>query len=367
MDYEIDLNEEEIREAVEKYIGLKFTINNIIDSSKHSQDIRKTYCLNFEDDSEFVLKVTNNSFTTPERINGWQRLSKLYKDNGIYCPQIIDNKEGECFIKIISPKGAVYTAYLEEKKKYKTAWEYVKEHTEEKENKELVTKFDNIEFRGKALETIGIVANASTYLVNWPSPYCLYETFSIEDKTDENYEFAEVFYKLCKEQESCHKEILEEIWSIYTEKKRSFEEEYRQLPKAVFQSDLNISNLLIDENLNFAGLIDFNISGTEVILNYAMCESLYFLELEDLVNLEYVETAKKYDLHFKESMECIKKHYRFTEWEKEAFIKLYNIIAPFRFPNISLFINSIKKGETHYIDSMLKWIYKELTRNDLEL
>lgn len=368
MSYEIDLNEKQIGYILSKYTLMKYKIDNIIDSSKDEIDIRKNYCLSFEDGSEFVLKITNNSFTTSERINGWKDLSKLYKDNGIYCPQIIETKDGECFVKTVLESGKTYTAYLEEKKKYQTVWEYIKEYGKnEEEKRALEARFDNINFHGRALETIGIIANVSKKLVSWPSPYCLYETFRIEDKADENYEFAEIFYNLCKEQKGVDKDFLNKIWQIYIEKKAEFEDEYRNLPKAVFQNDLNSSNVLIDEELRFSGLIDFNLSGTEAILNYAICESLYYLEHDDLKTLDTVETAKKYDSHFKESMACIKKHYIFTEEEKKAFGTLYNIVAPFRFPNISLFISVIEKGETQYIDSMLRWIYKELTRKDLKL
>lgn len=368
MTYEIDLNEEQIGEILSKYTSMKYKTDNIIDSSKADIDIRKTYCLTFEDGSEFVLKITNNSFTTPERIKGWQDLSKMYKDNGVYCPQIKDTESGQCFVKAVSESGKTYTAYLEEKKKYKTVWEYIKEQSEsEEERRGLEAKFDNLEFHGRVLETIGIIASVSRKLVNWPTPYCLYETFCIEDKTDENYEFAEVFYNLCKAQENVDKDFLDKIWKLYIEKKTSFEGEYRELPKAVFQSDLNSSNVLIDKNLNFSGLIDFNISGTETILNYAICESLYYLNHEELKSLDSIETAEKYDCHFKVAMDCIKKHYSFTGYEKKAFITLYNIVAPFRFPNIILFINAIEKGEIQYIDSMLRWIYKELTREDLKL
>lgn len=368
MGYEIELNEKQIGKILSRYTSMKYKIDKIIDSSKADIDIRKNYCLSFENGSEFVLKITNNSFTTPERIKGWKVLSELYKDNEIYCPQIKEIENGQCCVEAISESDKTYIAYLEEKKKYKTVWEYIKEHGEdEKEKRELEAKFDNLDFYGRVLETIGVIANVSRKLVNWPTPYCLYETFCIEDKNDENYEFAEIFYNLCKKQKHVDKEFLNSIWRIYIKKKVKFENEYRKLPKAVFQSDLNSSNVLIDEELNFSGLIDFNISGTETILNYAICESLYYLNYDDLKSLDSIETAEKYDSHFNKAMACIKKHYTFTQEENKAFLTLYNIVAPFRFPNISLFIGAIEKGETQYLDSMLRWIYKELTREDLKL
>lgn len=42
---------------------------------------------------------------------------------------------------------------------------------------------------------------------------------------------------------------------------------YKALPRCVFQGDENFSNLLVDENGHFAGFIDINLAGTEVIVN----------------------------------------------------------------------------------------------------
>ncbi len=135
MSYEIDLNEEQIGYILSKYTSMEYKIDRIIDSSKADIDIRKNYCLSFEDGSEFVLKITNNSFTTPERIKGWKDLSKLYKDNGIYCPQIKETESGQCSVHTVLESGKTYTAYLEEKKKFKTVWEYIKEHSNDEEKK----------------------------------------------------------------------------------------------------------------------------------------------------------------------------------------------------------------------------------------
>lgn len=135
MSYEIDLNEEQIGYILSKYTSMEYKIDRIIDSSKTDIDIRKNYCLTFADGSEFVLKITNNSFTTPERINGWKDLSKLYRDNGIHCPSIRETKDGKCFVKTVLESGKTYTAYLEEKKKFKTVWEYIKEHSKDEEKK----------------------------------------------------------------------------------------------------------------------------------------------------------------------------------------------------------------------------------------
>ena len=49
------------------------------------------------------------------------------------------------------------------------------------------------------------------------------------------------------------------------------------LPKCVYQGDLNSSNILLDDNNKFCGLIDFNMYGTEVNINCFLNESMYYL------------------------------------------------------------------------------------------
>ena len=50
---------------------------------------------------------------------------------------------------------------------------------------------------------------------------------------------------------------------------------YSALPFSCFQGDLNESNILLDENGRFAGLLDFNLCGREPVLNYAVREALW--------------------------------------------------------------------------------------------
>ncbi|MBP5729144.1 MAG: phosphotransferase, partial [Clostridia bacterium] len=66
--------------------------------------------------------------------------------------------------------------------------------------------------------------------------------------------------------------VHEALWSIWPEclvllVPDQLKACYRNLPRCVFQGDENFSNILVDENRHFAGFIDFNLAGTEVIVN----------------------------------------------------------------------------------------------------
>ncbi|MDU6361719.1 MAG: hypothetical protein E6590_17445 [Clostridiales bacterium] len=369
MQYIIEINQDELIEIIYKYTDKELKSYEIIDSSRGKDDIRNIYCLTFKDDSKLVMKITNNFFTTPEKITGWGRLCNTYNSLGIYCPKIISTKESTYYIEGVSATGVNYILYVEEYKKYKTICEYIEDECKgniEKE-KTLELHFKEPVFWNKVLETIGIVAKQEQDLVSWRLINCLYDTFSEEDGVDENYRHAQIFCDFMRGLNISDKNLVSEIWKIYVEKRIKFENKYRSLPQAVFQGDLNESNILIDENLRFIGLIDFNLSGTEVVLNQALYECLYMLNKNELNKLNDKTFKKTCDNILMNRLDSIKKYYNFNLEEQESFINLYNIVAPFYPPNICLFINAIKEGNIQYVEPIIKWVYYQLTREDLTI
>lgn len=173
---------------------------------------------------------------------------------------------------------------------------------------------------------------------------------------------------LVKENYTEYISYIEIIWNTFLQKRKNLESIYRKLPKAVFQGDLNDSNIMLDDNLHFAGLIDFNLSGTETILNYAFCECFYYLEHEDMLSTLFDKNKmKQRDEYTKNNLSLVKKHYRFTPEEYTAYRAYYNVAAPFRWPYICFFMKTITSGKDEYLKSMLDWIYYQLTREDVSL
>lgn len=367
------LCEKEIKAIADMYNISKLAKYEFKNSSREDNDIRYTYIVHFENTAEpIVIKVAKNSFTTDERIAKWKDLCKIYLEAGIYCPQVIKcKKNNEYSFGFIDNNGIEYTVYAEEFKKYKTVDEYVDEQLSAAENKEakrseLDNYFHSFAFEEKVYETIGIMASKHIEAVPWYTAYCLYDKFCSTDLYDDNYESADLFYRTLKKKLGTENDLLESIWKNYNKMKAEFEEEYRKLPQSVFQGDLNSTNLLIDDDLKFVGLIDFNLSGTDTILNYALCECLYYMESEEEFNeIGKPSFWKKSDDYVKRKLSAVKKHYHFTKQELDAFNKYYNIVVPFRFPYTSDFIKLINDGKMQYIDGILKWMNYQLTRSDV--
>ena len=106
-----------------------------------------------------------------------------------------------------------------------------------------------------------------------------------------------------------HAEICEKLRGVY-----------RDLPRCMFQGDENFNNVLTDENQHFAGFIDFNLAGTEVIVN----------QLVNLAGFDYDEEhtepegaylrLNKALLSYQEQMRSMLRIYRPSERERQAIV-----------------------------------------------
>jgi len=168
-----------VTEIARLYNTSDCTIHGEIDSSHGESDKRYTYLLSFSDGEKIALKICRNLFTTAERVDGWQKLCKHYVGLGIYCPQIINSLNNNSSETILV-NSEEFIVYAEEMKKYKTM-------------EEIDPKPNYNSIRPDIIKAMGKIASDTACLLSWPSAYCLFDTFDIGEKTDENYENAESF------------------------------------------------------------------------------------------------------------------------------------------------------------------------------
>ncbi len=330
------------------FYGLKeLNIIKKIDSSRGDKDYRKTILVVDKEGCQFAIKIANNCFTGPERIRGWQKIIEKYNYAGIYAPRILSGLNGEVYYRDLD-----LIAYVEEGKKYPAADEFTPP-----------VNYKNYE--EAIFLMIGKIAAGPGDLYPWPTAYSLYDVFSAEDKTDENRQCASEWYQLFSRAVPNRSKVVEEIWRIYRQLRGEFEAEYRSLPKASFQGDLNSSNILLDEKREFVGLIDFNLSGTETILNYCLCESVCKeVKLDRLMQPSYLETQ---DRILKKRLDFIAINYKFTDSERTAYPKLYHLVVPFRWPAFFSFRQAVRENRAEHFNDIVDWVYLQITRKDLKL
>ena len=271
-----------------------------IDTSRGDADFRATCIVETETGGKYVLKLADNDFTFPEKIAVWQRTVEEYRRLGYYCPRILRDRSGG--FPTVSYRGHSCAAYAEEYAAFRPAEDRFSEDFGQ--NTALYQSYQREIWR----MTARIAAQYFDY-TEYPSAYCLFETFCPSDKTDEVLENALAWKETADQLPAVFQAQVGRIWRLWTENRTALEQLYPKLPRSVFQADLNASNILLDEQDRFVGIYDFNLCGQEVFLNYLMREN---------------DGVSGICEALKAAAEC----YRFSELEKDAALLLYRCVKP---------------------------------------
>lgn len=278
-----------------------------INTSRGDKDFREAVIAVFESGERFVVKLSDNDFTDPEKIKMWRRTASEYRGLGYYCPKIMPDKTGN--YPFVNYKGHCCVAYAEEYSPYRFADSFDK------------SKVSAEEYTREAWIMTAKVASEYFSYTDAPSGYCLFDVFCPSDETDEVLENALEWKKYSRTLPEEFQAQAQRIWGLWTENRKALEPVYRTLPTSVFQADLNPGNLLLDESGKFVGVCDFNLCGREVFLNYLFRETFHY---------DYKRELNAIFLALKISSE----YYRFSAAEKQAALMLYRCIKPLWFDKL---------------------------------
>lgn len=333
-----------------------------LDLSRGEDDYRKIFIA--EDKSrKIVIKQCSNSFSNRHRIEGWFKLMDAYRSLGIYCPAIVSTLFGEQIHEdCIENRSSC--VFAEEFAKYKTAEQIGLDQLRDSSGKMI--------FLADLLRSLGKIANARLDLLDFPSAYCLLEPFSPPDRVDEATDCAEIFREYVNRELPEYSEKVQSLLTLFYKNQKALREIYSQLPTSCFQADLNDSNILLDEDHCFVGLIDFNLCGREPILNYAVREALwnvrdyclYGANGERLYYYNQDLDKKRIDL-FLQNMTYIQEYYEFNKAEREAFPILFRYMNSFWWHQI----DEIKrvKDDPERVLQIFDWLAFQMTRSDVQL
>lgn len=302
----VDLNNKELVGVFRLFFDELPTNIEIKNTSRGEEDFREAVIAEWSSGEKYVLKLSDNDFTFPEKIKAWQRCVEEYRKSGYYCPKIFTSKNGD--FPRVSYKGHNCVVFAEEFCKYTVAEERCVEGANE-----------NVTFEKRWADAAWIMtakmAAKKFDFCEYPSGYCLFETFCPSDKTDEVLENALEWKKYVDKLPEQFREQTERIWKRWNDNRKELEQMYHKLPTSVFQADLNTSNLLLDENGAFVGVFDFNLCGRDVFLNYLFREMHWQFELQYLLD----------------TLKNVSQVYCFSDLEKQAAPLLYRCLVPLWF------------------------------------
>ena len=274
--------------------------DHLIDTSRGDADFRATFIIETAAGSKYVLKLADNDFTFPEKISVWQRTVEEYRKLGYFCPRIFRDKSG--YFPIVDYRGHRCAAYAEEFAPFRPIEDRFSDDFGK--NEALYDRYKRDIWR----MTARIAAQYFDY-TEYPSAYCLFETFCPSDKMDEVLENAFAWKEYADKLPYEFKKQVERIWHMWTKNRAALEPRYKKLPTSVFQADLNASNILVDDEGRFVGVYDFNLCGRDVFLNYLIRENNGVSEI-----CEALKIASEY--------------YRFSDIEKDTALMLYRCLKP---------------------------------------
>lgn len=282
-------------------LPIRFEVKN---TSRNDNDFREVIIAKWSSGDKYVIKLSDNDFTFPDKIKSWVRCAEEYRKLGYYCPAIFYSKKGD--FPVVEYKGHKCVAYAEEYSIYNA----VDARTDESCN------IHDREYMGPAFEMIARVAAKRFDFTDYPSGYCLFDRFCPSDATDEILELALEWKKYADTLPEEFREQVNRIWQRWNDNRSSLEQIYHRLPTSVFQADLNPTNILIDSDGKFVGVMDFNLCGKDVFLNYLFREICWLSDNEEELN------------YILRTLEKINHAYRFSDIEIQAAPLLYRCLKP---------------------------------------
>ena len=272
-----------------------------------------------------VIKLASNGFTDPAHLEMWERLAEEYRRRGYYCPRFLRTKAGE--FPYVEYQGRKCIVYGEEYARFRTADSF--EIAEVSPNGKFTYLDDLLRMNGE-------IAAAHLDLTDLPSAWVLFGTFDPADAEDEVMENARDWLACAEKLPDSFRPQVKRIWERWRLNRAFLEKEYHRLPTSVFQADLNSTNILLDENGRFAGVMDFNIAGREVFLNYLFREVPFIFgkRAEKPTPEEPVPWTEELLRRIFYGIKVVRQRYEFSEAEKELALPLFRCLSPLWFTGV---------------------------------
>ena len=299
----------------------------LIDSTRGGNDIRLNYII----DKKWVLRFCNAPDMTEKRMGDLSRLVERYRAMGYQCPAFLADSSG----KFLHPWNDLL-CYLSEYIDLPLARERDTDLSD-KDSAQLNLQV-NLEVArfAQAYRDVDLSETMGMYSLFDLNPY------DLQAGMDEKQENFESLIRLLRSEGENN--LADRLEAKHTNIRRKLKAIYRELPRCVFQGDENLSNVLVDDKGNFAGFIDFNLAGTEVIVN----------QLVNLAGFDYDEGHTKPEgsearlifaiRGFQNRLSATLQVYHVNELEQQA-IPLYGwIVMVAQWPTVCFFEDAIKKG-----------------------
>jgi len=298
-----------------------------IDTSYDEADIRWNYII----DTKYVLRFTNAPEMTEERFADLNRLIGRYGEFGLRCPAFLPGRDGRFF-----HRWKELQVYLSEYIDLPTA-DKAGLSQEEKDalRGEVILSIARFMERYKGVDLSPIMGMYSLF------DLCPYDVPLGMDEKQQNLN------DLCAALRKAGEEGLAQKLTVKNERVRAqLLSIYRDLPRCVTQADEGFTNVLLDGEKHLAGLIDFNLSGTDVCVNLIANNAI--LDLDDLGDKPFdpADALEQLLDGFRRNAARMLEVYRASKLERDALAGYAWIALASQYPNARACAKRIEKDET---------------------
>ena len=311
-------------------------------------------------EEKYVIKAAANDFTTTERVTGWVEMINNFREMGCYCPMLKKSRNGN-YAEVLEVQGKSFVVWEEEFAKYSLP-KNVENKPKTPDGKRFVYEEELWEFVAKVGQKhFTNTWGDSLYVRLIPVP---------GEKTDEVTECVEKFESLIREKAPKFTGRLERVMDLFQKNKEKLEQVYFRLPTSVFQADTWDDNVLVDDDGHFRGILDYNLSGKDTMINMTFEAGWYGSRgvqwPKDDKNTIPGLNRKNRDAWlegFMVALKVFRNYYDFTETEAEAMTLLYRYI---------LIYYDVNEAVEKYIDDEVKlnlifdFLEDEFTRDDID-
>ena len=318
----------------------------IVDTSHDEKDIRWNYII----DKKYVLRLTNAPEMTESRLHDMNRLIARYADFGLRCPAFLPGTDGLFF-----HGWGELVAYLSEYADMPLADEVeLSKEQEDALRQEVCLSIAAFLERYKGVDLIPIMGMYSIFdLCPYDAEEGLDEKqWNMNNLTDALKKIGED--DLAQRLEGKNQAVRARLLAVY-----------KDLPRCVTQGDEGFGNVLLDVDNHFAGLIDFNLSGTDVCVNLIANNADFNMDIRGDKVIDPAETLEKALASYRKNAAMILEIYHATEAERKALADYAWIVLVCQYPYASTFAKRIEKDELRASTLALLGMLADLDVNKL--
>ena len=293
----------------------------LIDTSHGADDIR----WNFIVDRKYVLRFCNAPDMTEPRMEDLNRLIDRYRTFGFRCPAFRKAKDGT-FFRSWNDLAVYLSDYID-----LPLGEEAAEEEKDALRDEVVRSIARFMERYKGVDLIPTMGMYSLFEL------CPYDVPLGIDEKQQN--LNTVCDALCASGEDTLAETLKHKNEAI---RAHLLPVYKTLPRCVTQGDENLSNVLTDGG-HVAGLIDFNLAGTDVCVNLIANNADFDLDVFHDRPVDAAQTLETALENYRRNARMMLSEYHATEEERAALPYYAWIALASQYPYACAFADRIKK------------------------